>query len=176
MLQLMAEEKVVGFYSAAYKLFEVAVVLSHSFMLVLFPTLVEEYHSDRSQFEKRFKKALVIYSLIGGGIALVLWIFSQEVIGMVYGDKFLPSADILDVLSGAIFLFFISFLLSNVLIASGQEKVNTWNLVGATVLNVIFNLALIPQYGAIGAAWATLFCEVGLVAILSLQVKKVINS
>jgi O-antigen/teichoic acid export membrane protein len=175
MLQLMTEEKVVGFYSAAYKLFEVAVVLSHSFMLVLFPTLVEEYHSDRSQFENRFKKALVIYSLIGGGIALVLWIFSQEVIGMVYGDKFLPSADILDVLSGAILLFFINFLLSNVLIVSGEEKVNTWNLVGATVLNVIFNLAWIPQYGAIGAAWATLFCEVGLVALLSLQVKKVIN-
>ena len=172
MLQLMTEEKVVGFYGAAYKLFEVAVVLSHSFMLVLFPTLVEEYHSDRAQFKNRFKKALAIYSLIGGGIALVLWCFSHEFIRMIYGDKFLPSADILDVLSGAILLFFISFLLSNVLIASGREKVNTWNLVGATVLNIILNLVWIPQYGAIGAAWATLFCEIALVAILSLQVQK----
>ena len=172
MLQLMTEEKVVGFYGAAYKLFEVAVVLSHSFMLVLFPTLVEEYHSDRAQFKNRFKKTLAIYSLIGGGIALALWSFSQEVIGMIYGDKFLPSTDILDVLSGAILLFFINFLLSNVLIASGREKINTWNLVGATVLNIILNLVWIPQYGAIGAAWATLFCEIALVAILSLQVQK----
>jgi O-antigen/teichoic acid export membrane protein len=172
MLQLMTEEKVVGFYSAAYKLFEVAVVLPHSFMLVLFPTLVEEYHSDRSQFKNRFKKALVIYSLIGGSIALVLWVFSHGIITLMYGDKFFPSADILDVLSSAILLFFISFLLSNVLIASGREKINTWNLVGATVLNIILNLVWIPQYGAIGAAWATLFCETALVAILSLQVQK----
>jgi O-antigen/teichoic acid export membrane protein len=103
---------------------------------------------------------------------LALWSFSQEVIVMIYGDNFFPSADILDVLSGAILLFFISFLLSNVLIASGREKVNTWNLVGATVLNIILNLFWIPQYGALGAAWATLFCEIALLAILSRQVQK----
>ncbi len=146
MLQLMTEEKVVGFYSAAYKLFEVAVVLPHSFMLVLFPTLVEEYHSDRSQFKDRFKKALVVYSLIGASVALVLWGFSHRIITLMYGDKFFPSIDVLDILSGAVFLFVISFLLSNVLIASGRERINTWNLVGATVLNVILNLALIPLY------------------------------
>jgi O-antigen/teichoic acid export membrane protein len=174
MLQLMTEESVVGFYSAAYKLFEVAVVLPHSFMLVLFPTLVEEYYSDRSQFKDRFKKSLVIYSLIGGSIALALWVFSHGIITLIYGDKFLPSISVLDILSGVILLFFINFLLSNILIISGWEKINTWGLVGATVLNVILNLVLIPQYGAIGAAWATLFCEVGLIAVLSFQVQKIV--
>jgi O-antigen/teichoic acid export membrane protein len=172
MLQLMTEEKVVGFYSAAYKLFEVAVVLPHSLMLVLFPTLVEEYHSDRSQFKDRFKKALAMYSLIGGGIALALWVFSHGIITLIYGDKFLPSIFVLDILSGVILLFFINFLLSNILIISGWERVNTWNLVGAMALNITLNLALIPQYGAIGAAWATLFCEVWLIALLSLEVRK----
>jgi O-antigen/teichoic acid export membrane protein len=172
MLQLMTEEKMVGFYSAAYKLFEVAVVLPHSFMLVLFPTLVEEYHSNRPQFKSRFKKALVIYSLIGGSIALTFWSFSYEIITLIYGDKFLPSIDILDILSWAILLFFVNFLLSNMLIASGLERINTWNLVGATVLNIILNLALIPLYGGIGSAWATLFCEIVLIVMLSLQVRK----
>jgi O-antigen/teichoic acid export membrane protein len=175
MLQLMAEEKVVGFYSAAYKLFEVAVVLPHSFMLVLFPTLVEEYHSDRSQFKDRFKKAFTMYSLIGGSIALALWVFSHGIITFMYGDQFLPSIYVLDILSGAILLFFINFLLSNTLIISGREKINTWILVGATVLNIILNLVLIPIYGALGAACATLFCEVGLIAALSLQVQKVLE-
>lgn len=172
MLQLMSEEKVVGFYSAAYKLFELAVVLPHSLMLVLFPTMVEEYHSNRSQFKGRFKKTLLIYSLIGGAIALVLWGFSPEFIMMIYGDKFFPSVDVLEILSWAILLFFINFLLSHVLITSGREKVNSWSLVVATVLNIILNLVWIPQYGAIGAAWATLFCEVALIAMLCLQVQK----
>jgi len=172
MLQLMTEEEVVGFYSAAYKLFEVSVVLPHSFMVVLFPTLVEEHHSDQILFKKRFKKVIAIFSLIGGSIALVLWGFSHEIIKMIYGDKFFPSAQILDVLAASTFLFFISFLLSHVLIASGREKVNTLSLVGAVALNITLNLVWIPQYGAIGAAWATLFCEIALVAMLSFQTQK----
>ena len=172
MLQLMTEEKVVGFYSAAYKLFEVSVVFSHSFMVVLFPTLVEEYHSDRVLFKNRFKKAIAIFSLTGGSIALVLWSFSHEIIRVIYGGQFFPSTNILDVLAVAILLFFISFLFSHVLIASGREQTNTWYLVGVLVLNIILNLAWIPKYGAIGAAWATLFCEVAFVAMLSLQIQK----
>ena len=172
MLQLMTEEKVVGFYSAAYKLFEVAVVLSHSFMVVLFPTLVEEYHSDRILFKSRFKQAIAIFSLTGGSIALVLWSFSREIIRMIYGDKFFPSANILDILAVATLFFFISFLLSHVLIAIGREKIDTWYLVGAAVLNITLNFIWIPQYGAIGAAWATLLCEIVLVAMLSFQIQK----
>jgi O-antigen/teichoic acid export membrane protein len=175
MLQLLADERVVGFYSAAYKLFELAVILPHSLMLVLFPTLVEEFHTDRPRFQNSYKKALVIYSLIGGGIALVLWGFSHAAINIVYGDKFLPSVGVLEVLAGAIFLFFVNYLLSNVLIISGQEKVNSWNLIGATVLNIVLNLSWIPQYGAIGAAWSTLICETVLIAVLSLQIQKSIK-
>ena len=172
MLQLLTEEKVVGFYSAAYKLFEVAVVMPHSLMLVLFPTLVEEFHTNRFKFQNSYKKALVIYSMTGGAIALVLWGFSPEIISLVYGDKFIPSVGLLEILAWAVLLFFVNYLLSNVLIISGQEKVNSWNLVGTTVLNIILNLFWIPKYGAIGAAWATLICEFGHIAVLSLQVRK----
>ena len=175
MLQLMTQEKEVGLYSAAYRLFEVAVVLPHSIMLVLFPTLVDEYHSDRPQFKARFKKALAIYSLIGGSIALVLWRFSHGTITLIYGEKFLPSFSVLDILSWAILFVFVNFLLSNILIISGLERVNSWSLIGATALNISFNLVLIPLYGAIGAAWATLFCEVGLIVVLSFQVYKSFN-
>ena len=176
MLQLMTDEKVVGFYSAAYKLFEVSIVLPTSIMLVLFPTLVEEYHSDLLQFKKSSKKALGVFCLIGGGVALILWGFSSGIITIVFGDEFFPSIAVLNILSGAIFLFFLNFLLSNLLISSGRETINTWNLVGATVLNIILNLALIPQYGAIGAAWSTLFCEAVLILGLGIEVRKSGNS
>ena len=68
-----------------------------------------------------------------------------------------------------------NFLLSNVLITSGREKINTWNLIIATIINILLNLALIPEYGAEGAAWATVFCEGVLVMAMSWQVKKAIE-
>jgi len=175
MLQMMTEEKTVGWYVAAYRLFEVTLILPHSFMLVLFPTLVEEYHTDESKFKKIFQKAARIFSVIGGGIAVGLWFFSDQIITLIYGEQFIPSVIVLSILSAGVFLFFMNFLLSNTLITSGREKTNTWNLVIATILNVLLNLALIPKYGAEGAAWATVFCEGALVAAMSLQVRKTVR-
>jgi O-antigen/teichoic acid export membrane protein len=176
MLQLMTDEKVVGFYSAAYKLFEVSIIFPTSIMLVLFPTLVEEYHSDHPKFKRSSMKALGVFSLVGGGIALILWGFSSGIIAIIFGEEFFPSIAVLKVLSGAIFLFFLNFLLANILISSGREIINTWNLVGATVANIILNLVLIPQYGAIGAAWSTLFCEAVLIFALGVEVRKCVNA
>jgi len=176
MLQLMTEDRVVGFYSAAYRLFEVVVVLPHSLMIVLFPSLVEEYHSNREKFKITLKKAFAVYLGIGCGIALLFYCFSSEIIGFAYGEAFLFSVKVLNVLSMAIALSFIIFLLSNVLIVSGREITNTWSLIGATILNIALNLVWIPQHGAIGAAWSTVVCEVALIVVLGVQSGKLLKS
>jgi O-antigen/teichoic acid export membrane protein len=86
----MTEEIIVGWYSASYRLFEVTLFLPHSFMLVLFPTLVEEYNSDEARFRESFKKTSGLFSVIGGGIAVGLWSFSSEIISLIYGEKLFP--------------------------------------------------------------------------------------
>lgn len=176
MLQLMTEDRVVGFYSAAYRLFEVVVVLPHSLMIVLFPSLVEEFHSDREKFKMSIKKAFTVYLGIGISIALFFYCFSNEIIGFIYGEDFLFSAKVLNVLAMAIALSFIIFLLSNILIVSGREIINTWSLVGATILNIALNLVWIPEHGAIGAAWSTVVCELTLIVVLSFQSGKLLQS
>ena len=176
MLQLMTDDGVVGFYSAAYKLFEVVVVLPHSLMIVLFPSLVEEFHTDRGKFEISLKKAFTFFFVVGSSIALVFFSCSNEIIGLIYGNDFLFSVKVLDVLAIAISLSFLIFLLSNILIVSGWEMTNTWSLVGASTLNIVLNLAWIPAYGAIGAAWATVVCEIVLIGVLGFQSRKLWKS
>jgi O-antigen/teichoic acid export membrane protein len=176
MLQLMTDDRVVGFYSAAYKLFEVVVVLPHSLMIVLFPSLVEEFHTDRGKFKISLKKAFIVFFVVGSSIALVFFGFSNEIIGLIYGNDFLFSIKVLDVLAIAISLSFLIFLLSNILIVSGWEMTNTWSLVGASTLNIALNLAWIPAHGAIGAAWATVVCEIVLIGVLGFQSRKLWKS
>jgi len=172
MLQLMVDEKVVGFYSAAYKLFEVVVVLPHSLMIALFPSLVEEFNTDQRKFIITFKRAFAFYFVVGSSIALVFFSFSNEIVDLIYGEAFLFSVEILEILAIAIALSFLIFLLSNILIVAGQEITNAWTLVGATVLNIFLNLAWIPFYGALGAAWATVVCEMVLVLMLGFKSRK----
>jgi O-antigen/teichoic acid export membrane protein len=176
MLQLMTDDRVVGFYSAAYKFFEIVVILPHSLMIVLFPSLVEKFHTDRVTFEISFKKAFTVFFIVGSSIALVFYSFSNEIIGLIYGNSFLFSVKVLDVLVIAISLSFLIFLLSNILIVSGREMSNTWSLVGATILNIALNLAWIPVHGAIGAAWATVICEIVLIGVLGFQSRKLWKS
>ena len=113
---------------------------------------------------------------MGSSIALVFYSFSNEIIGLIYGNGFLFSVKVLDVLVIAISLSFLIFLLSNILIVSGREITNTWSLVGATILNVVLNLAWIPMHGAIGAAWATVVCEIVLIGVLGFQSRKLWKS
>jgi O-antigen/teichoic acid export membrane protein len=176
MLQLMTGDRIVGFYNAAYKLFEIVVILPHTLMIVLFPSLVEEFQTDRGTFEISFKKAFTVFFMVGSSIALVFYSFSNEIIGLIYGNGFLFSVKVLEVLAIAIPLSFLIFLLSNILIVSGREMTNTWSLVGATILNTTLNLAWIPVHGAIGAAWATVVCETVLIGVLGFQSKKLWKS
>ena len=78
MLQLMTDERTVGLYNAAYKLFELAVVLPHSLMIVFFPGLVDEFHSEKEKFKVSLKKVLVIYVGISGIFALPIFYYSFE--------------------------------------------------------------------------------------------------
>ena len=61
----------------------------------------------------------------------------------LYKKNKLPSAILLNGQKGigkATFAYhFINFLLSNDLITSGREKTNAWNLVVATILNILLN-------------------------------------
>ena len=110
--------------------------------------------------------------MVGSSIALVFYNFSNEIIGFIFGNGFLFSVKVLDVLAIAISLSFLIFLLSNILIVSGWEMTNTWTLIGATIFNIALNLAWIPEHGAIGAAWGTVVCEITLIVILGLQSRK----
>ena len=176
MLQLMTDERTVGFYNAAYKLFELVVVLPHSLMIVLFPRLVEEFHNEKEKFKVSLKKALVVFVGAGTLIALVFFYFSFETISLIYGNDFLFSGEVLKILATAMVLSFLIFLLSNVLIVSGQEQANTRISVGATLLNIFLNLLWIPEHGAIGAAWSTVACEIALVIVLCFQSGKILKS
>ena len=45
---------------------------------------------------------------------------------------------------------------------SGYTRLVFWNSLGAFILNIILNIILIPKFGIMGAAWATLLSVVAI--------------
>lgn len=94
------------------------------------------------------------------------FVFARLGIIIVFGEDFLASVPVLRILSFAIPFMFLNSLFGSFLNATGKELIFT-KITGVTaLLNVLLNYILILNYGAEGAAIATL-CTQGLALILS---------
>lgn len=174
MLKLMKGDEVVGLYSAAYKLIEAFTIFPSVIVMVLFPSLVKDYNINIHKLKEKMNKSLIYFISMGVICAVFLSMFSKKIIVALYGNNFVSSSITLQVLSWALLFIFINYLLSYVLISVGKEKKNTINLLIITSINIGLNLLLIPEYGHIGAGWATLISEFVLMVLCGFAIKTVV--
>ena len=59
-----------------------------------------------------------------------------------------------------------------VLNMSGHERTTMWVVLVSAVINAIFNIALIPRFGAMGAAAATTITIIGIQFLLAFLVSR----
>jgi O-antigen/teichoic acid export membrane protein len=99
-----------------------------------------------------------ILFIIGGIILIVVFFFSKEIIGLLFGTKYLVAHEILRVLTvGMCFSFFLRIPFGNILAAVGRASWNVYIAYIMLIVNLILNYILIRRYGIIGAAYATSF-------------------
>ncbi len=169
MLKKLFTFQELGFYSAAIKFSEAWYFLPHIITSALFPALIK-VKNDKEKYNGRFQKLSDILFLASISIAIIVSLLSQYIIDLTYGEAYESSAAILSIhVWSGIFVFF-SAILSKWLIV---EEYYVYSLVvqlSGAIINVVLNLFLIPNYGGIGAAYATLisytFSSIIIIAIL----------
>lgn len=159
MLKLMLDEAQTGYYSAAITCIGITSFVFSAIIDSARPSILESNVSSKDRFEK---KTVVLFSVITAlslAQSIGMTLLSKPIILIVYGEAFLPAVP---VLSCAV--WFVTFgyygMVRNIwILAEGQQKY-LWiiNLCGA-VMNVIVNLILIPLYGAVGAAVASVITQ-----------------
>jgi len=162
MLEVMKGEKAVGIYSAAYRLIEFLSIIPGTVTIAALPGLAGDYSTDIEAFRASFYKTLTALGVGGGAIGLLLYLFSKQIVLLLYGPLFSDSVASLSILSGVVFFLFVNAYLSYVTIASNNDKPVALILVISTMLNFLFNLCLIPRYSHVGAALSTLLSEVSM--------------
>ena len=173
MLEVMKGENAVGIYSAAYKLIEFLSIIPGTVTVAALPGLATDYSANIEDFRASFYKTLTVLGIGGAAIGLVLYLFSKQVILLLYGPLFSDSVLSLSILSGVVFFLFVNGYLAYVMIATNNDRTVALILVISTILNVLFNFYLIPRYSHVGAALSTLFSEIFmLVFYVVLFVKK----
>lgn len=161
MLEMMRGTYEVGLYNAATKTKGILVSLATSLGSVLLPRM--SYHvesGDTLAFERLVVKALNFNLAISISIAGIAGLMSREVILFLAGDQYLLATMAMFFVTIAVIPMAVSGVLGvHILTPLNQEKYVLHSVVVGAVINLILNIAFIPKYGAIGAAFATLLAE-----------------
>lgn len=167
MLSSMTDEAAVGFYSAAYRFFAIALLISQSYVIAFFP-IISKLHLESSQkFRYVCGKSIKLLFIALVPVTLGLWLFGHNLITLIYGGEFSASFAVFRILILALVPMAIAQIFARTLLASGNQKVDLIINVVGLGLNFMLNLFFIPKYGIVGAALATLIVTFANLAILT---------
>ena len=156
MLGAFTNASTVGLYHPAARTAGLLQALLTSFLSIYSP-MIAQFHAESDQKNMSGSYKLVSRWLLTFSIpvALIFLVYPKKVM-LLFGAEYLPSANILMVLTAATFIHAILGAAQSTLSMTGHTRLVLWNAIGAFVINIILNIILIPNYGMIGAAWATL--------------------
>ena len=155
LVRVYAGEAALGFYGLAYRYLEYFAMLPSSVVQILFPIFAQKEGTRKHLFDMT-----VVMGAIGAAVAGVVMTSASVVILTLHGTTYAASIPILKVLSGSLILFFVNAPLATFVQASDIVKKFLPFGIANTVLNVALNVALIPQFGILAAAYVMLTTEI----------------
>ncbi len=166
MLSLMVGDQVTGWYSAAYRLIDVVHYVPLLIVAAILPPMALYSRKDTGVLTDIFNRSFRYLVILALPIGVGMFLLAPRLILFVFGEGFENAAPALRILIWAEVFAFLNYLGGHLLNMIDRQKIYTV-IIGATVaFNIILNLILIPGYHHIGAAVATLLCELLIFALV----------
>ena len=158
MIRAMISPIGVAYYEVASKIPDSSRRMYQSFQSVFFPNMSELFAKKRyKEAEKVLNNSLRLVSFVTIFAAFVIMLFQKDIVRFLFSERYLQSAPALSLLMVGLSIGLIGNILGTSLVALGQsDKPVKINMVD-TITNVLGNLIMIPMFGIMGAAYATLF-------------------
>jgi O-antigen/teichoic acid export membrane protein len=156
MIKHMMSEEAVGYYSAAVRLCEAWYFIPVTLCNSIFPAIVNAKNISMEFYNNRMQKLYDILAWMAIAIAIPVTIFSNQIIQILFGNEFSSASPILTIYIWAGVAVFLGVASSQYLINENLTKLSfSRNFIGM-ILNIVLNFILIPKFGIIGSAVATL--------------------
>jgi O-antigen/teichoic acid export membrane protein len=151
-IEIFSGLKSLGFYALSTQLTNFLLLMVTPLNLVLKPYLININREEGNKiFSNYFKAIFYMMSLA----ALFLCIISGFIVPLLFGTEFLPAILPLRILCLGIVFTAIKQSIMNYNKAYNDLKYNVWGQWFGVLVTLILDLLLIPKYGIIGAAWAS---------------------
>ena len=159
MIKLMIGEAETGFYSAAITCIGISSFVFAAVIDSARPVILEEKIRNEMLYEKRVTQLYSIITCMSLAQSIVMTVLAKPIVLLLFGQAYAKTAGIL-----AVAVWYITFShygsVRNIwILAEGKQKYLTGINVAGAMANVLLNLVLIPVWGAIGAAFASLVTQ-----------------
>lgn len=174
MLGFMSNDRQTGYYSVAVKMKNLFVSLVTALGTVLLPRACYyvENEMDR-EFAESLKKAFQFVMLSSIPLVVFFMIEARDTIVFLAGEEFIDAVQSMRIILPTVFLIGCSNLIGmQILIPMGLEVCTIFSVITGAVIDLLLNMILIPQTGAVGAATGTLAAEAGVLLIQVIQIRK----
>ncbi len=146
----------VGYYAAAVRLseawFAIGVIICNS----LFPAIVNAKKISKELYYKRMHNLFFFLVVIAYSLSIVVYFLSDWIILSLYGKEYMKASSVLAIhIFSAIFVY-LGVSSGRWLIAENKTMVNFYRNLFGMIMNLALNIILIPKYGIVGAAYASL--------------------
>jgi O-antigen/teichoic acid export membrane protein len=153
---LLLTQADVGVYEIAWRVTAVMMLFSSSIATTIFPQVSQWDADDATErIESLLSDAIVPALFVAIPVFFSTAIFSKEILGLVFGAEYTAGWLVLIVLMGEKVVQSVHIILARSLQGIDRSELAVKATVISMVLNLVLNVALIFNYGIIGAAVAT---------------------
>jgi len=160
MLGYLTSSDEVGYYAVAAKLSEVWYFIPSAIVNSFYPELVKLKEQNSNSFKILTMRLMTVLSALALCIALLFTFFSDILIQTLYGLEYITSGKVLTIHIWSCIIVFSAVVSGAWFVINRLEKYSFYRTGTGALVNVGLNFALIPAYGAIGAAAATLVAKI----------------
>ena len=160
MLGFLRSSAAVGLYNAAYRPLGALLAAASTFFQGLFSALARAEGSSRAELEELARRSLQLACLGAVPVAVLGTGLAEPAVRLLYSDEYLEAATVLRLLSWSAALVLLRGTFRQTLAAVGHQRLDLYCAVTGSAANILLNLILIPRYGLLGAACATILSEV----------------
>lgn len=173
MLGSLSSMTQVGLFNSAEQIVNIPMSLITAFGTVMLPRISNLIaHNDRKTIDKYNKLSFKYFTIIVCASTFGLVGISGVLAPVYFGAEFSGSAPLISGLSiSLIFMVWANIIRTQYLIPHQMDRPYVISTVIGAVLNLVLNLALIPQLGAVGSMIATVAAEFAVFFVQYLFVK-----
>lgn len=174
MLGQMKSAHEVGLYAASQRLVQFLNIIPGFIATATFP-LLSKYSEDNTRLAALFEKTLL--AILGIAIPIVIsgLFYGYNIIHLILGSEYTSAVPAFAILLLTILASFPNILLNNLIFSKNLQRIFITASSVGVVANIGLNFWLIPQYGANGAALATVIASVLITIINWIRMKKFVS-